>query len=166
MPSARNEKVNLTEIVTAVHDFFRKRDDLNIKLYVPINELFVFADKNHMVSILNNIIKNAIQAIPSEREGLIVIDLYQENSNAIIKISDNGTGIPSDMLDKVFSPNFTTKSSGTGLGLAISTNMIQAFNGRIYFETIIDVGTSFYVEIPLMRTKNTDSISKIITLDD
>lgn len=166
MPSARNEKVNLTEIVTAVHDFFRKRDDLSIKLYVPINELFVFADKNHMVSILNNIIKNAIQAIPSEREGLIVIDLYQENANAVIKISDNGTGIPDEMLDKVFSPNFTTKSSGTGLGLAISTNMIQAFNGKIYFNTKIDEGTSFYVEIPLMRIKNSDRSAKIISLDD
>jgi signal transduction histidine kinase len=166
MPSARNEKVNLTEIVTAVHDFFRKRDDLSIKLYVPINELFVFADKNHIVSILNNIIKNAIQAIPSEREGLIVIDLYQENTNAVIKISDNGTGIPDEMLDKVFSPNFTTKSSGTGLGLAISTNMIQAFNGKIYFKTKIDDGTSFYVEIPLMRSKNSESNEKIISLDD
>lgn len=166
MPSARNEKVNLTEIVTAVHDFFRKRDDLSIKLYVPINELFVFADKNHIVSILNNIIKNAIQAIPSEREGLIVVDLYQENTNAVIKISDNGTGIPNEMLDKVFSPNFTTKSSGTGLGLAISTNMIQAFNGRIYFITKIDEGTSFFVEIPLMRTKNPDINTKVISLDD
>lgn len=166
MPRARNEKINLNEIVTVVHDFFRKREDLSIKLYVPINDLIVFADKNHIVSILNNIIKNAIQAIPTEREGQIVIDLYKDGENAIIKITDNGTGIAEEMLDKVFSPNFTTKSSGTGLGLAISTNMIQAFNGKIYFTTKIDEGTSFFVEIPLMRIKDNYEGQNIVSLDD
>ncbi|MEZ4906129.1 MAG: ATP-binding protein [Saprospiraceae bacterium] len=143
MPKAQNEKISLNEIVKIVHDFFRKRDDLNIKLYIPIDDILVFADKNHLVSILNNIIKNAMQAIPDDREGKISIDLFTENSNAVIKITDNGSGIPDSLVDKVFSPNFTTKSSGTGLGLAISTNMIQAFNGKIYFTTEVDVGTSF-----------------------
>jgi signal transduction histidine kinase len=166
MPQARNEKINLNEIVTVVHDFFRKREDLSIKLYVPINDLIVFADKNHIVSILNNIIKNAIQAIPTKREGHIVIDLYKDGENAIIKITDNGTGIAEEMLDKVFSPNFTTKSSGTGLGLAISTNMIQAFNGKIYFTTKMDEGTSFFVEIPLMRIKDNYEGQNIVSLDD
>lgn len=166
MPRARNEKINLNEIVTVVHDFFRKREDLNIKLYVPINDLVVFADKNHIVSILNNILKNAIQAIPTEREGLIIIDLYKDGENAIIKITDNGTGIADDMIDKVFSPNFTTKSSGTGLGLAISTNMIQAFNGKIYFTTKINEGTSFFVEIPLMRIRDNYEGQNVVSLDD
>jgi len=166
MPSARNEKVNLNEIVKAVHDFFRKREDLEIQLYVPINDLIVFADKNHIVSILNNIIKNAIQAIPTERKGRITIDLYKEKDNAIIKITDNGTGISDEMKSKVFSPNFTTKSSGTGLGLAISSNMIQAFNGKIYFDTKINEGTSFFVEIPLMRIKENYNGQKRVSLDD
>ncbi len=166
MPSARNEKVNLNEIVKAVHDFFRKREDLEIQLYVPINDLIVFADKNHIVSILNNIIKNAIQAIPTERKGKITIDLYKEKDNSVIKITDNGTGISEEMKSKVFSPNFTTKSSGTGLGLAISSSMIQAFNGKIYFETKINVGTSFFVEIPLMRLKENYDGQKRVSLDD
>ncbi len=166
MPTARNEKVNLNEIVKAVHDFFRKREDLEIQLYVPINDVIVFADKNHIVSILNNIIKNAIQAIPTERKGKITIDLYKEKDNSIIKITDNGIGISDEMKTKVFSPNFTTKSSGTGLGLAISSNMIQAFNGKIYFVTKINVGTSFYVEIPLMRIKENYNGQKRVSLDD
>ncbi len=165
MPSARNEKVILNEIVERVHDFFRKREDYDIKLYVPINDLVVFADNNHLVSILNNIIKNAIQAIPNDREGQIIIDLYKEGRNAIIKITDNGIGIPSEMVNKVFSPNFTTKSSGTGLGLAISANMIQAFNGKIYFETKENEGTSFFVEIPLMKIKDNFGSAKRVMLD-
>jgi signal transduction histidine kinase len=166
MPQAKNQKTNLNEIVTVVHDFFRKREDLSIQLYVPINDLIVFADKNHMVSILNNIIKNAIQAIPTDRDGLIVIDLYKESENAIIRITDNGTGIPDEMVDKVFSPNFTTKSSGTGLGLAICVNMIQAFNGKIYFETRYGEGTSFFVEIPLMRIRDNYDDREVVSLDD
>jgi signal transduction histidine kinase len=115
---------------------------------------------------LNNIIKNAIQAIPTERKGRITIDLYKEKDNAIIKITDNGTGISDEMKSKVFSPNFTTKSSGTGLGLAISSNMIQAFNGKIYFDTKINEGTSFFVEIPLMRIKENYNGQKRVSLDD
>ncbi len=166
MPSASNEKVKLNEIVKAVHDFFRKREDLDIQLYVPINDLIVFADKNHLVSILNNILKNAIQAIPTEKEGKIVIELYKNNNEAIVKITDNGIGIPEEMISKVFSPNFTTKNSGTGLGLAISTNMIQAFNGKIYFETEVGKGTSFFVEIPLMRIQDNYPEQKRVLLDD
>jgi len=133
---------------------------------VPINDLIVFADKNHLVSILNNILKNAIQAIPTEKEGMIVIELYRKDNDAIVKITDNGTGIPDEMVSKVFSPNFTTKNSGTGLGLAISTNMIQAFNGKIYFETEVGKGTSFFVEIPLMRIQDNYPEQKRVFLDD
>ena len=111
-------------------------------------------------------LKNGIQSIPTDRHGQITIDLYKEKDNSIIKITDNGTGISDDMRNKVFSPNFTTKSSGTGLGLAISTNMIQAFNGKIYFDTTINEGTSFYVEIPLMRIKDNYPGQKRISLDD
>lgn len=67
-------------------------------------------------------------------------------------VRDNGTGIPEDMQAKVFLPNFTSKSSGTGLGLAMCQQIIESANGRIYFKTIPGVGTSFYIELPLMRS--------------
>ena len=71
------------------------------------------------------------------------------------------------MKQKVFTPNFTTKNSGTGLGLAISANMIDSMNGRIYFDTIIDEGTTFFVEIPLMRTEQKPKESGTrVSLDD
>ena len=68
------------------------------------------------------------------------------------------------MKQKVFTPNFTTKNSGTGLGLAISANMIEAFNGRIYFETEYGEGTDFYIEIPLMKL-NENFGSSHVSLD-
>ena len=165
LPTARNEKVRLNEIVRTVHDFFRKREDLDFQLFVPINDVIVFADKNHLVRILNNVVKNAIQAIPPEREGEVIIRLFRQDENAIVQVSDNGTGIPESMHDKVFSPNFTTKSSGTGLGLAISANMLESCNGQIYFKTIEHEGTDFFIEIPLMRLEDNYPETNRVVLD-
>ena len=138
---------------------------MDIKLAVPIDEIFVFADKNHLIRILNNIVKNAIQSIPTKRRGSITLDLYKDEQNAYIKVSDNGIGIPENMYEKVFTPNFTTKSSGTGLGLAISANMIESFNGKIYFETKENVGTDFYIKIPLMRLEDNYKDENKVNLD-
>jgi len=166
MPQAKNEKVILNEVVETIHDLFRKRDDMNIKMSEPIEDLLVFADKNHLISILNNLLKNAIQSIPNNRAGAISIDLYKEDDNAIIKVSDNGVGIPNAMKDKIFTPNFTTKSSGSGLGLAISSNMIEAFNGKMYFDSIEGVGSKFYIAIPLMKHVIDRDDPDIIVLED
>ncbi|MFT6334636.1 MAG: signal transduction histidine kinase [Saprospiraceae bacterium] len=166
MPKASNEKIIINEIVEAIHDLFRKREDMDIQMTEPIDDLFVFADRNHLVRILNNIVKNAIQAIPTDKKGIIQISLSKDGDIAIVSVKDNGSGIPNHMKDKVFTPNFTTKSSGTGLGLAISANMIDSFNGRIYFETELGVGTEFFVEIPLMRlTDNYPEQQIRVTLD-
>lgn len=165
MPQASNEKISLNEIVETIHDLFRKRDDMDINMIEPIDDLYIFADKNHLVRILNNLLKNAIQAIPDDRRGKVEIELKRQENEAIIRISDNGTGIPDQMKDKVFTPNFTTKSSGTGLGLAISANMIESFNGRIYFETQVGKGTDFYVSIPLMRLDDYIQQGNRVSLD-
>ena len=166
MPKVTNEKIIINEIVEAIHDLFRKREDMDIQMTEPIDDLFVFADRNHLVRILNNIVKNAIQAIPTDKKGIIKMSLIKIGDTAIVSVKDNGSGIPDHMKDKVFTPNFTTKSSGTGLGLAISANMIDSFNGRIYFETEVGIGTEFFVEIPLMRlTDNYPEQQNRVTLD-
>ncbi|MBK8620975.1 MAG: GHKL domain-containing protein [Saprospiraceae bacterium] len=165
MPQATNEKVALNDLVVAIHDLFRKRDDMDISLHTPIDDLVVFADKNHLVRILNNLVKNATQAIPDNRRGKIDISLFKENNKAVVRVSDNGAGIPESMREKVFAPNFTTKSSGTGLGLAISANMIESFNGKIYFESQENVGTQFFISIPLMKTDDSERDQRV-SLDE
>lgn len=164
-PKPENQTTVLNEVIETAHDLFRKRDDMQINLYVPIDEIYVFADKNYLLRVFNNLLKNAIQAIPTDRSGKIEIRLFKKNGYALVEIEDNGTGIPEDMHDKVFTPNFTTKNSGTGLGLAISNNIIESFNGRIYFHTQVDKGTIFNVEIPLMRKEDNFKTSEHVTLD-
>jgi len=162
MPQGSNEKIILNEIVETIHDLFRKRDDMDIFMTEPLDEIYVFADRNHLVRILNNILKNAIQAIPTERRGRIDLKLYKKSGLAVVEIKDNGIGIPDHMKNKVFTPNFTTKSSGTGLGLAIAANMMESFNGHIRFSTVPGSGTTFYIEIPLMHVKdNFEDVERI-----
>ncbi len=164
MPQAENEKLILNEIVSSVHDLFRKREDIDILLSVPIDELYVFADKNQIIRVLNNLINNAIQAIPENKRGRILISLDANKKNARICVQDNGTGIPEEMQSKVFLPNFTSKSSGTGLGLAMCQQIIESANGKIYFKTIPGAGTNFYMELPLMKfnvNQNTDAITEL-----
>ncbi|MDQ3142499.1 MAG: HAMP domain-containing histidine kinase, partial [Bacteroidota bacterium] len=151
MPKTENEKLLLNDVISTVHDLFRKRDDIDIHLIVPIDEIYVYTDKIQLIRVLNNLINNAIQAIPEERRGRIELSLKSKEKMAVITVKDNGEGIPDEMKHKVFLPNFTTKSSGTGLGLAMCQQIVEAANGTISFQGNKDFGTTFMVELPLMK---------------
>ena len=66
-----------------------------------------------------------------------------KSDKVIVSISDNGSGIPADLQKKLFTPNFTTKSSGMGLGLSIAKKYIESANGRIWFESVAEKGICF-----------------------
>jgi len=149
MPRANNQQIKLNDLVVSVHDLFKESKNSDILLSVADEQFYVFADKNHLMRVLNNMIKNAVEAIPDSRRGKINVSLDREENMAVIKVQDNGVGIPEEMRKKVFVPNFTTKNSGTGLGLAISKNIIESVSGKIYFETEKDVGTTFFVKLPI-----------------
>ena len=104
------------------------------------------ADKDQLSRVFNNLIKNAIQAIPNNVEGKILVEVSSEESLLLVKISDNGVGISEDKKDKIFVPNFTTKSTGMGLGLAMVKNIVENANGKIWFDTKENEGTIFYLE--------------------
>ena len=149
MPEPENAELELDELVRSVHHLFlEERADLSLVLDDRA-DYPVYADKKLLMRVLNNLIKNALQAIPDHRRGEVSVSLERDGDCAIVCVADNGTGIPEDMQEKVFFPKFTTKSSGSGLGLAICRDIVNAAHGRIYFETVIDEGTRFYVELPI-----------------
>lgn len=156
MPKPQNEFIILNDLVASVHDLFNRSDDSKFNLYVPIDEVYVYADRSHLLRVLNNLLKNAIQSIPEGRLGEISLRLTREGNIAKINVIDNGEGISEEMQKKVFSPNFTTKTSGTGLGLAISKSIIESFGGKIYFDTVPDKGTDFCFELPIQEPKHTE----------
>jgi two-component system nitrogen regulation sensor histidine kinase NtrY len=150
IPEAFPEDIVINDLVRSVHNLFGEGDrpDVDFQLEVPTESMMVHADKNQLLRVLNNLVKNAIQAIPEDRKGHILIQLTSHQGWVRIAVVDNGVGIPVHMQEKVFMPNFTTKSSGTGLGLAICRNIIDQMQGRIFFQTRQGEGTTFIVELP------------------
>jgi two-component system, NtrC family, nitrogen regulation sensor histidine kinase NtrY len=150
---AHNEQFSLNDLVQNVADLFAQKTEENahvdVTLTLPKERFLVYADRILLTGAFNNLVRNAIQAIPKDYKGMIHIKLYRENNTAIVRISDNGTGIPIDIQDKIFSPNFTTKTYGNGIGLLITKNIIQSVNGKIYFETVENMGTDFFIELEI-----------------
>ncbi len=151
MPKSNKEKVNLYSQLTNVINLFNANP--NITFIINKNcdtKLISVIDREQIIRVFNNLIKNAIQSIPDGREGIIKINITQKDNTAIIEITDNGKGIPNEIADKLFKPNFTTKTGGTGLGLAICKNIIEMNNGDIYFTTNENDGSTFVVELKIV----------------
>ncbi len=152
IPKTNNEVFNLCEKLTKVTGLFESSTHIDFTLDLHENEeVLIFADREQISRGVLNLIKNAIQSIPADRKGEIKVSLTKEDDIAIIAVSDNGNGIPEEIRQQMFQPNFTTKSSGMGLGLAIVKKIIENFNGQIWYETEINQGTTFYIEIPVYK---------------
>jgi signal transduction histidine kinase len=101
-----------------------------------------------MLRVFNNLIKNAIQAIENNEKGKIEITITKMDEFFQITISDNGVGIDQEQFEKIFSPNFTTKTGGMGLGLAMVKGIIENLKGKIWFESEKNIGTKFIFTLP------------------
>ena len=149
MPEANFLRIDIAARLYSVVQLFANSNEHILLDYSGAEEsVFVYADPEQMVQIFNNLLKNAIQAIPENREGKIHVNLSTDNKQVKISISDNGAGIDPTLHDKLFIPNFTTKSTGMGLGLAITKNIIELSGGAISFKTEPDKGTTFVVVLP------------------
>ncbi len=157
MPRANNEEVDLEEKINKICELFLNTEQIKIETgFRHARPAIVYADREHLSRVFINLIKNAIQSIPDNREGKIGVSLETTGSEAIIRIMDNGKGIPDELGDKLFQPNFTTKSSGMGMGLAIVKNIIENAGGSIRYETELGKGTTFIVQFPLYRSEITN----------
>jgi signal transduction histidine kinase len=99
-------------------------------------------------------VKNGLQSVPDTRKGAIRISLELSGKHALVAVRDNGKGIPEEIRDKLFRPNFTTKSGGMGMGLAISHNIVRSMGGELWFESGRQQGSTFFVQLPLMVEKS------------
>ena len=105
-------------------------------------------DKTNLNSVVGNLIKNATQAIGSMPDGRIDVKLQNTESTFVISVKDNGKGIKDEDKDRIFLPNFTTKSGGSGVGLSLSYNIVQAAGGTISFESQEGEGAEFVITLP------------------
>lgn len=106
-------------------------------------------DAVKMRQVITNLLKNAKDAVNPENGSIQVRVQNLDESHIQIIISDNGCGIHPEYQDTVFEPFVTHKMNGSGLGLSICKNIIEAHGGSIRFESQINIGTSFYIIIPI-----------------
>ena len=162
LPTRVPEPVDLTEIIEEAASLMEEEtanhDALSLEL--PEAPLVVEADREELRRTYINLLKNALQAIPDDREGRVRVTARREDTDEGPRVHstvvDNGTGIPPDVQDKVFEPNFSTKTSGTGLGLAIAQKSIDELGGEIGYETTEGEGTTFWIRLPLMKEEEVD----------
>lgn len=148
MPTANNEALNLVDILNHVVSLFRN-DELDLKLQLNgIETANVFVDKEQFIRVFVNLINNAIQSIPENRDGQVIVELEEEKEYFKACVIDNGNGISNDIKERLFYPNFTTKSGGMGLGLAIVKNIVKNAKGEIWVDSEQGVGSCFNLRIP------------------
>src|SRR5690625_3257451 len=104
-------------------------------------------------SALINLVKNSFEATESDTR--LEVRSARNEKMAVIEIEDNGAGISEEVREKIFVPNFSTKSSGTGLGLAITKKIIVAHGGEITFRSEVGSGTIFTIRLPLANGSST-----------
>lgn len=148
----------MTDILQAVRNSAHLFSGIrNIKIEIEagnLEEVIVFADREQINAMLTNLIRNSVQAVSPKKQGVIKISIVVEKGTVLLTITDNGSGIPEEMKQKLFTPNFTTKSSGMGLGLSIVKRIVETANGSIWFESEEGKGTRFFIEYPVVSYKN------------
>lgn len=156
MPKLELKKTDLKDVLYSTIDFFKNENNISFKIIDnSLSDVYIQGDLEQLIRVFNNIINNAIQAILDENKGEIILELSLTNSTYLVTIKDNGCGIEDEVKEKIFQPNFTTKTTGTGLGLAMVKQIIDSHMGVIYFKSTLKKGTTFYIEFPIIIHEGT-----------
>jgi len=147
------ESVNVTDVLSTVVYLHRQEEVVQITHTIDDGTYTTVADKTQLSRLFTNLIKNAIEAVGNHETCVIQIHQKNQNNGIYISIADNGKGIPLDVIDHIFTPNFTTKTSGTGLGLAICKGIIEKMKGTIRFQTSESSGTVFEIWLPIIEAE-------------
>jgi nitrogen fixation/metabolism regulation signal transduction histidine kinase len=150
MPERHFERVELVQLLTESINLFKEVKDVTFRATISETPSFVIADKDELRRVFINILRNSVQAM--EKGGTISVVLTGDPRACTIRISDTGSGIPENLKEKVFQPNFSTKTDGTGLGLAIAQKVIEDLDGTISIESKVGVGTTVQMTIPLRHS--------------
>ncbi|MEF3280373.1 MAG: HAMP domain-containing protein [Elusimicrobiota bacterium] len=147
----RELKPKLTHLNSYIEELlstypFPQHIELEKKLYA--SQITVNIDQDEMNQVIRNLIKNAIEVMPERGKIIVRTDVTDENM-AKIEIEDTGPGIPKEILEKLFTPFFTTKARGTGLGLAVVKKVVERHKGKVEIISQVGKGTCFKLYIPI-----------------
>ncbi len=153
MPEPNPKPIDLNELVLNVITLFESSvERISIKKHLEENLPQIHADPTQVRRLVENLVKNAIEAMP--KGGTLSVRTFRlaDRIGPFIRleISDTGQGIPEEMKQKIFDPYFTTKPTGSGLGLALVHRIVKDHGGKIDFETSPS-GTTFRIDLPVAK---------------
>jgi len=144
MPVQKKEIEDMNTIIKRTIAVF---DTPYIHFTSELNHIYISVDKNQINRMLTNLLKNAIYATENVIEPKIEIISSVEDNEVCIIVKDNGNGVPLELQERIFEPNFTTKNSGSGLGLAMVKHIVKAHNGEITLDSQEGEGATFIVKL-------------------
>jgi signal transduction histidine kinase len=151
MPIPEEEKFDIVKLLKKSINIYINNKEIEFYTDIPDEEILVVGDPNWISRSVSNLIINGIQAVEKGIKPIIHLSLKQTSQKRVlITVQDNGKGIPEEIREKVFMPNFSTKYSGSGIGLAITKRAVEHAGGKLWFDTKIEIGTSFYIELPVL----------------
>ena len=147
LPTPDYGKMELVSFLKNTLPLYQNQYAVDIKLNIDFETAFVQADKDQLLRVLNNLVNNAIQSISEKGKGKILLSVSEDLEYYVVSVKDNGMGIDESSKEKIFQPNFSTKSYGTGLGLSMCKRIIEQHGGEIWFESEAGKGTTFYFTV-------------------
>lgn len=147
MPERKYEDCELHALLTEAVRLFEGEKNIRFSIQLASEKPRVMADREELRRVFINILRNAVQAI--DVEGEIRVSTTLRNGTVEIEIADTGRGIPDEVKNRLFEPNFSTKTEGMGLGLAISKQTILDLKGRIEIESEVGKGTRVFIFLPV-----------------
>ena len=149
MPTAVPQRMELFTLIRNTVSLFEAQEDGVIIFSPNGTSPDVLVDPKSFSRALSNIVINALQSkVEGQPEISVTIETRTLEGHVLISIQDTGRGMTPEVMEKVFQPQFTTKHSGSGLGLALTRQIVIQAGGRIWFDSILGKGSTFYIELP------------------
>lgn len=137
LPKPVFKNISLTDIVASALHFLKPEFEKNqITISNSFENIVVFADQKMIERCLINLYLNAIYAFGDHSEKIIKTEIKTLNKRILLSVEDNGTGIPTEIKDKIFLPFFTTRTSGSGIGLTLSKSIMEAHKGYLNYKPL------------------------------
>ena len=160
--SGNEQVVKSISVNELISDSVQSMDALITKANAQVNvnlssdDYTILANKNALTGAIQNLLHNALQATDSikVKQAIIIIQVYNHNDAVYISVKDNGSGINSENIEKIFEPFYTSNSKGTGLGLAVVKSVVEAHQGEVSYLSQPGEGAHFCLKLPLLEQVN------------